>query len=116
MEVHDRPSMEEAAHRIKALGPVYVVVKGGHLEHEACDLLYDGSGFRTYVSAKLETVCTHGAGCTFSAAITAALAKGQGVAEAVSTAKTFVTRAMASGVLIGQGHAPLNHRAGFLIK
>jgi hydroxymethylpyrimidine/phosphomethylpyrimidine kinase len=112
MEVRDRPSMEEAARRIKALGPVAVVVKGGHLEHEACDLLYDDSGFRTYVSAKLETACTHGAGCTFSAAITAALAKGQPIAEAVSTAKTFVIRAMAAGVLIGQGHAPLNHRAG----
>ncbi len=114
MEVHDRPSMEEAARRIKALGPAYVVVKGGHLEEEACDLLYDGSGFRAYVSAKFDTVCTHGAGCTFSAAITAALAKGQPVADAVSTAKTFVTRAMSAGVLIGQGHAPLNHRAGFL--
>jgi hydroxymethylpyrimidine/phosphomethylpyrimidine kinase len=114
MEVHDRLGMEEAARRIKALGPTYVVVKGGHLEHEACDLLYDGSGFRTYVSTKLATVCTHGAGCTFSAAIAAALAKGQGVADAVGTAKDFVTRAMAAGVLIGQGHAPLNHRAGFL--
>lgn len=114
MEVNDRMSMEEAARRIKALGPSYVVVKGGHLEREACDLLFDGSGFRAYVSAKLDTVCTHGAGCTFSAAITAALAKGQDVGEAVAVAKAFVTRAMVAGVLIGQGHAPLNHRAGFI--
>jgi hydroxymethylpyrimidine/phosphomethylpyrimidine kinase len=114
MEVDDRASMEEAARRIKALGPLAVVVKGGHLEHEACDLLFDGRSVRTYVSAKLETVCTHGAGCTFSAAITAALATGQEVAEAVATAKAFVTKTMAAGFLIGRGHAPLNHRAGFV--
>ncbi|HEV8717314.1 MAG TPA: bifunctional hydroxymethylpyrimidine kinase/phosphomethylpyrimidine kinase [Candidatus Binatia bacterium] len=114
MEVNDRSSMEEAARRIKALGPLYVVVKGGHLAQAACDLLFDGHSVRTYVSTKLETVCTHGAGCTFSAAITAALAKGQEVAEAVATAKAFVTKAMAAGFLIGQGHAPLNHRAGFV--
>jgi len=114
MEVNDRLSMEEAAHRIKALGPLYVVVKGGHLAQEACDLLFDGRSVRTYVSPKMDTVCTHGAGCTFSAAITAGLAKGQEVAEAVAAAKNFVTKTMAAGFLIGQGHAPLNHRAGFV--
>jgi len=114
MEVKDRASMEEAARRIKALGPASVVVKGGHLEQEACDLLFDGRSFRAYASPKIDTICTHGAGCTFSAAITAALAKGQEVAEAVATAKTFVTRTIAAGFPIGHGHAPLNHRAGFM--
>ncbi|MGE0822272.1 MAG: bifunctional hydroxymethylpyrimidine kinase/phosphomethylpyrimidine kinase [Candidatus Binatia bacterium] len=112
MEVNDRPSMEEAARRIKRLGPLYVIVKGGHLEDEACDVLFDGRRFRTYQTTRIDTVCTHGAGCTFSAAITAALASGEEVEEAVATAKGFVTRAMAAGVLIGKGHAPLNHRAG----
>ena len=114
LEVHDRPSMEEAARRIKTLGPVYVIIKGGHLEHEACDLLYDGTGFEAYTSDKLDTVCTHGAGCTFSAAITAGLAKGLRVAAAVAEAKTFVVKAMAAGFSIGRGHAPLNHRAGWI--
>lgn len=112
MEVEDRSAMEEAARRIKALGPSYVVVKGGHLAHEACDLLFDGCSFHRYEAPKLKTVCTHGAGCTFSAAITAGLAKGLLVEEAVAAAKTFVSKTMAAGVLIGQGHAPLNHRAG----
>jgi hydroxymethylpyrimidine/phosphomethylpyrimidine kinase len=114
MEVHARASMEEAARRIRALGPRYVIVKGGHLEDEACDLLFDGHAFRTYEARKIDTVCTHGAGCTFSAAITAGLAQGLAVEEAVAAAKTFVTRAMAAGVLIGHGHAPLNHRAGWV--
>ena len=109
-EVADRPSMAEAARRIKALGPTYVVVKGGHLEEDACDLLFDGHTFRAYSCRKMETVCTHGAGCTFSAAITAELAKGEVVEEAVAHAKDFVTRAIAAGFRIGQGHAPLNHQ------
>jgi hydroxymethylpyrimidine/phosphomethylpyrimidine kinase len=113
LEVSDRTSMEEAARRIKRLGPTYVIVKGGHLENEACDVLFDGQSFHTYESPKLDTVCTHGAGCTFSAAITAGLAKGLPIGEAVATAKKFITCTMAAGVLIGQGHAPLNHRAGF---
>src|SRR5581483_527832 len=100
MEVRSRGDMEEAARRIKAFGPRYVVVKGGHLDTEACDILFDGHAFRAYQGAKLDTVCTHGAGCTFSAAITAALAKGQEVTDAVATAKAFVTTAMSAGVLI----------------
>lgn len=114
MAVQDRATMQEAARRIKALGPAYVLVKGGHLATEACDLLFDGRSFRAYEAPKLDTVCTHGAGCTFSAAITAGLAKGLAVEEAVAEAKTFVSRAMAAGVLIGHGHAPLNHRAGWV--
>lgn len=115
MEVQTRTGMEEAARRIKKLGPAYVLVKGGHLATEACDILFDGHAFHAYEAPRLHTVCTHGAGCTFSAAITAGLAKGLTVEDAVAAAKTFVSRAMAAGVLIGQGHAPLNHRAGFLV-
>jgi hydroxymethylpyrimidine/phosphomethylpyrimidine kinase len=114
LEVNDRASMEEAARRIKRLGPTQVLVKGGHLENEACDLLFDGHSFRTYEAPKLDTICTHGAGCTFSAAITAELAKGATVEEAVAAAKTFIVKTMTAGAPIGQGHAPLNHRAGFI--
>ena len=110
MEVVRRSDMEEAARRIKALGPTYVVVKGGHLEEDACDLLFDGSAFRAYSCRKIDTVCTHGAGCTFSAAITAELAKGETVETAIAHAKAFVTRAISAGFRIGQGHAPLNHQ------
>ncbi len=114
LEVADRAGMEEAARRIKAFGPAYVVVKGGHMEGEACDVLFDGRSFRAYTSPKLDTVCTHGAGCTFSAAITAGLAKGRSVPDAVAAAKTFVIQSMTAGFRIGRGHAPLNHRAGWV--
>lgn len=109
-EIADRSGMETAARRIKALGPAFVVVKGGHLQEDACDLLFDGKRVRAFSCPKLDTVCTHGAGCTFSAAITAELAKGASVEAAVATAKSFVTRAIGAGFPIGHGHAPLNHQ------
>jgi hydroxymethylpyrimidine/phosphomethylpyrimidine kinase len=115
IEVKNRADMEEAARRIKSLGPAYVVVKGGHLEQEeACDVLFDGREFHTYTAPRRDTLCTHGAGCTFSAAIAASLAKGRSVPEAVAAAKAFISKTIAAGFPIGHGHAPLNHRAGFI--
>jgi hydroxymethylpyrimidine/phosphomethylpyrimidine kinase len=102
--------MEEAARRIRALGPAFVLVKGGHLAGKATDLLFDGSGFERYEAARLRTTCTHGAGCTFSAAVAAGLARGQSVKEAVAAAKRFVTRAISEGVSPGHGHGTLNQR------
>lgn len=116
MEVTERNSMEEAARRIRTLGPAYVVVKGGHLEEDATDLLFDGRSFHAYLSPRIATTCTHGAGCTFAAAIAAELARGKGVEEAVTTAKRFVTRAIAEGLLPGKGHGTLNHRVSLLDK
>lgn len=107
--VNDRASMEAAAKQIKHLGPTYVVIKGGHLEEDACDLLYDGSSFQVFSSKKIASICTHGAGCTFSAAITAELSKGATVVDAVANAKQFVTRGIKGGFPIGSGHAPLHH-------
>jgi hydroxymethylpyrimidine/phosphomethylpyrimidine kinase len=113
MEVTERDGMEEAARRIRGLGPAYVVIKGGHLEEDATDLLFDGRSFHAYPSPRLVTACTHGAGCTFAAAITAELARGKEVEEAVTTAKKFVTRAITEGFLPGKGHGTLNHRVSF---
>jgi hydroxymethylpyrimidine/phosphomethylpyrimidine kinase len=113
MEVTERRGMEEAARRIRSLGPAYVVIKGGHLEEDATDLLFDGHSFQAYPSPRIVTACTHGAGCTFAAAIAAGLAKGKGVEEAVTTAKRFVTQAITEGLLPGKGHGTLNHRVAF---
>ena len=107
--VNDRASMEAAAKKIKHFGPTHVVIKGGHLEEDASDLLYDGSSFQVFSSKKISSICTHGAGCTFSAAITAELSKGINVVDAVANAKQFVTRGIKGGFPIGSGHAPLHH-------
>ncbi len=103
--------MREAARAIHALGPRYVVVKGGHVEasSRSTDLLFDGRDFIEYPAQRIETTSTHGTGCTFASAIAAGLARGLGVADAVGEAKGYVTSAIATAFPVGQGKGPLNH-------
>ena len=109
--VRDIASMEEAAGRIATLGTTAVLIKGGHLPGEAIDVLYWKDKFRHYSSPRVETVHTHGTGCTYSAAITAQLAKGRPLDEAVSIAKRFITLAIQTNPGLGKGRGPVNHHA-----
>ncbi|WP_018467445.1 bifunctional hydroxymethylpyrimidine kinase/phosphomethylpyrimidine kinase [Calidithermus timidus] len=103
---------EEAALALLALGPRAVLLKGGHLEgEEAVDLLATREGVRAFSAPRVATRNTHGTGCTLSAAITALLALGKPLAEAVAEAKAYLTRALRSAPPLGQGHGPLNHFA-----
>ncbi len=104
-------AMRVAATRIHALGPRYVVVKGGHLRGRATDLLFDGSTFTELDAERIDTRHTHGTGCVFSAAIAAELAKGSPVPEAVALAKRFVTAAIGHGFQLGKGHGPTDPMA-----
>lgn len=105
--------MKEAAARIHALGAAYVLVKGGgKLQHErAIDVLYDGKTYEIIDGDRIATTYTHGAGCTYSAAITAELAKGKSVPEAVQTAKVFITEAIRHSFPLNQYVGPTNHGA-----
>jgi hydroxymethylpyrimidine/phosphomethylpyrimidine kinase len=110
--VDDRDSMLRAASILIGMGARNVLVKGGHLKGDALDLLYlEGGEVREFSAPRINTRHTHGTGCTYSAAITAELAKGAGLVEAVSRAKTFVTEAIRSNPGLGQGSGPLNHFA-----
>jgi hydroxymethylpyrimidine/phosphomethylpyrimidine kinase len=109
MPVSSRTDMEEAARRIHKLGPRHVLVKGGHLKGDAVDLLYNGREFTTFQAPRIESDNTHGTGCTFSAAITAGLAQGRPLAEAVRDAKAYVTRAIREGFALGRGAGVLRH-------
>ena len=104
-------SMREAAVRILALGARHVVVKGGHLDGDAIDILYDGRRFHEFSGRRIHTRDTHGTGCTFSAALATGLAKGLEVAEAVAEAKRYVAEAIRHAYRIGGGHGPTNHLA-----
>ncbi len=100
----------EAARRILELGPRFVVVKGGHGEGPAVDLVVGRDGTTERLEApRLETRATHGTGCTFSAALAAGLARGRPVAEAAAEAKAYVHRAMETAFPLGGGPGPLNH-------
>ncbi|MFC4025382.1 bifunctional hydroxymethylpyrimidine kinase/phosphomethylpyrimidine kinase [Oceanobacillus longus] len=95
--LHTLQDLEQAAVDLHALGSKYVLVKGGRLTGPAVDVLYDGETLTTFEAPRIDTVNTSGAGCTYSAAITAYLTKGKPVAEAVYLAKSFVTTAIEYG-------------------
>lgn len=103
--------MHCAARAIHGLGPRYVIVKGGHLEGDAADLLFDGERFVVLRGERIATRHTHGTGCTFASAIAAGLAKQLMVEEAVWEAKAYITEAIRHALALGHGHGPTNHFA-----
>ena len=109
-EVESRGDMERAAAAILELGPGAVLVKGGHLKAEASDLFAAGDGGQAVwlESERIDTPHTHGTGCVLSASITAFLARGEPLAEAVRRGKAFVTEAIRHGLAIGRGIGPAN--------
>lgn len=109
--VRDAAQMEEAARAVHALGPRYVVVKGGHLEGNPCDILFDGTSFIRFTAERIETQNTHGTGCIFASAIAAGLAKGMDVPSAVESARGFITAAIKGALPLGSGHGPANPMA-----
>jgi hydroxymethylpyrimidine/phosphomethylpyrimidine kinase len=111
--VHDLDAMRRAAEKIAAMGAAHVLVKGGHLEHaDAVDVLYSPErGFQEFRAPRIETKHTHGTGCTYSAAITAELAKGTPLEGAIAAAKVFLTEAIRRNPGLGSGAGPLNHHA-----
>ncbi len=103
--------MIAAAREFKKMGPRYVLIKGGHLQgSESTDIFYDGQTILKLSASRIQTDNTHGSGCTLSAAITANLAKGMDVTEAVKAAKVYITRTIKAGSLwqLGIGHGPVD--------
>lgn len=109
MDVSDDAGMREAARALHSWGPLWVLVKGGHLDAGATDVLFDGQRFLEMTAERIESQNTHGTGCTLSAAIAAYLAKGQSVPDAVKAAKDYVTGAIRFGLEVGKGYGPTNH-------
>lgn len=109
MQIKDLSAMEAAARAIHKMGAKHVLIKGGHLENDATDLLFDGTHVITLQSERIQTKNTHGTGCTLSSCIAANLAKGKSVEEAVRTAKAYITTAIAHALDIGKGVGPTNH-------
>ncbi|WP_440896926.1 bifunctional hydroxymethylpyrimidine kinase/phosphomethylpyrimidine kinase [Amphibacillus sp. Q70] len=111
--IHDIDGMKEAAEKIIELGAKNVVIKGGKaLDHDqAIDLFYDGTEFLVLEKDKINTTYNHGAGCTFAAAITANLAQGKSVKEAVIAAKDFVHAAIKNGWKLNDFVGSVKHGA-----
>lgn len=108
--VDDEASMERAGRAIVAMGARSVLVKGGHRDDTADDVLVTSSGEATWLRGpRIGTPNTHGTGCTLSSAIACGLAQGLPVEEAVRAAKRYVTGALSAGLDLGRGSGPLDH-------
>ncbi len=90
------------------VGARRVLVKGGYLDGQAVDLLFDGERVETFAVPRLDSRNTHGTGCTLSAALATFLAQGHAPVEAVRRAKAFITVAVEHGVDVGRGSGPTN--------
>jgi hydroxymethylpyrimidine/phosphomethylpyrimidine kinase len=112
-EVRDPAGMRQAAEKLVRMGPAAVLVKGGHLAGDPIDILFHGGEWTEFTAPRIETRHTHGTGCTFSAAITASLAAGQDLPEAVRRAKRYVTEAIRNNPGLGADSGPLDHHALF---
>jgi hydroxymethylpyrimidine/phosphomethylpyrimidine kinase len=101
--------MRRAAAALAALGPRWILVKGGHLPGRPVDLLFDGEDVTRFPAARIDSVHTHGTGCTLASAIASYLAHGMAVPTAVEAAKEYVTGAIANGFPLGAGIGPVDH-------
>jgi hydroxymethylpyrimidine/phosphomethylpyrimidine kinase len=110
VDVRSRAEQYTAAKALHALGPQWVLVKGGHLrdDPECLDLLYDGAHFVELIGPRLGTRHTHGSGDTLAAAITSALARGSTVPGAVAYGKRYIEQAVAHAYPLGSGVGPVS--------
>lgn len=108
----ERAAIVLQADRLLTLGAGAVLMKGGHGDGpESTDLLFDGETMREFAAPRLETRHDHGTGCTLAAAITAYLAKGYPLGEAVRLSKSYLHAALEAGrhLGIGKGRGPVHH-------
>jgi hydroxymethylpyrimidine/phosphomethylpyrimidine kinase len=118
IEVKDLDGMKRAARRIHEMSAAAksmrtarraALVKGGHLEDEATDVLFDGREFHIFGASKIATRDVRGTGCTLSSAIAALLARGCEIPDAVDRAKRYLTEILSAAPDIGRGALHLNH-------
>ena len=105
---------EAIARRLSDNGNVSVLMKAGHLSGDSLvDYFYNAEDdtITRLQSKRVQTKNTHGTGCTLSSAFAAALAKGEGLTMAATSAKSYIEQAIISGAAyeIGGGHGPVNH-------
>lgn len=109
IKINNLEDMKEAGYKILELGPKYVLMKGGHLEGDAIDVLIGKDTFEVYKQERLNRKNTHGTGCTLSSAITSYLALGYRIEESVKLSKEYITEAIRNSFDIGHGIGPVNH-------
>lgn len=108
-KITSEAQMLAAARMIEAMGPQWVLVKGGHLPGSPVDLLVGGGDVIRVQGERIASAHTHGTGCTLASAIASRLALGDEMPAAVDAAKQYVTGAIAAGFPLGAGIGPVDH-------
>lgn len=109
MKINTIEDMKEAAIKIHKMGAKNVFVKGGHLENDATDILFNGKEMITFNGKRFDTKNTHGTGCTISSAIASNLANGLSVEDSIKNAKEYISTAIEHSFSIGKGVGPTHH-------
>lgn len=99
----------KAAETIARKIPTAILIKGGHLENSADDLLWDNGRVHWFKSERIDNSNTHGTGCTLSSAIASNLAAGYDLVTSIQNAKNYITGALKANLDLGKGSGPLNH-------
>lgn len=109
MKICSKEDMQQAALKIAENYNGNILIKGGHLEETADDVLYHNGKFTWFTGEKIDNPNTHGTGCTLSSAIACNLADGQDVPTSIQNAKNYLTGSLRANLNIGKGRGPLNH-------
>lgn len=109
MDINDSEDMKKACLALYEAYSAPILLKGGHLQTSALDILFDGDSFFTYEEEMLTSNNTHGTGCTLSSAIASNLALGHSLNDSVKRAKAYITDAIKMAPGLGHGSGPLNH-------
>lgn len=107
--VHDLATMRDAARALVDLGVRAALITGGHLPGPPHDVLLADGTWHAFEGPRVGAGESHGTGCTLSAAVTACLASGLPLLEAVGRARRYTVRALASAPALGRGRRPLDH-------
>lgn len=104
-----REDLEKAAIELSQLFESSFLIKGGHMEHDASDVLCHKGTITWFPGMRIENPNTHGTGCTLSSAIACGLATGQSMEDSVEAAKKYLSGALRAGLDLGRGNGPLWH-------
>lgn len=113
LKIETPDHLEDAARRLQAQGPQWVLAKGGHLPGEPVDILTDGKNSYRLPGTRLRAPHNHGSGCLVATAVAAGLAQGLSLPEAVNQARRLVVQALRWGLPLGRGRGPVNPYAPF---
>ena len=114
MEITTVDAMKQAAKMMVKMGAAAVLLKGGHMPGQTLtDILLDESGFYLFETERVDTLHTHGTGCTIASAIAVGIAQGLALPHAIRRAHMYVAAAIRSAPKYGKGHGPINHSHTF---